>query len=244
MATPEQITPDTKDWTWVLERPCPECGFDGATVPRDGYGAAIRENAADWPPVLAGPAATERPRPEVWSATEYACHVRDVHLLFAERLEQMLTDDGARFANWDQDAAAVEQRYDLQEPGQVATELIAAAERVAAVYDGVPAEPGVAEGCAATAMSSRSRASAATTCTTWCITCWDVGDVRHTEFWSRLEHHLGSGYYRVWADQFVISDLGRRTAQEALDAGHPAQAGLARGVAGPGAAPERAMSRG
>lgn len=22
------ITPDTKDWTWVLERPCPECGFD------------------------------------------------------------------------------------------------------------------------------------------------------------------------------------------------------------------------
>ena len=30
MATP--ITPDTKDWTWVLERPCPECGFDPATV--------------------------------------------------------------------------------------------------------------------------------------------------------------------------------------------------------------------
>ena len=22
------ITPDTKDWTWVLERPCPECGFE------------------------------------------------------------------------------------------------------------------------------------------------------------------------------------------------------------------------
>jgi len=22
------ITPDTKDWTWVLARPCPECGFD------------------------------------------------------------------------------------------------------------------------------------------------------------------------------------------------------------------------
>lgn len=22
----DQIVPDTKDWTWVLERPCPECG--------------------------------------------------------------------------------------------------------------------------------------------------------------------------------------------------------------------------
>jgi hypothetical protein len=22
------IVPDTKDWTWVLRRPCPECGFD------------------------------------------------------------------------------------------------------------------------------------------------------------------------------------------------------------------------
>jgi hypothetical protein len=44
--------------------------------------------------------------------------------------------------------------------------------------------------------------------------------VRHTEFWSRLEHHLGTRY-RVWADQFVIADLGRRTASEALDAGVP-----------------------
>lgn len=45
--------------------------------------------------------------------------------------------------------------------------------------------------------------------------------MRHTEFWARLEAALGQGYYRVWADQFVMSDLGRRTAQEALDAGVP-----------------------
>ena len=30
------IEPDTKDWTWVLERPCPECGFDAAAVAGDG----------------------------------------------------------------------------------------------------------------------------------------------------------------------------------------------------------------
>lgn len=43
--------------------------------------------------------------------------------------------------------------------------------------------------------------------------------MRHTEFWARLEHALGRGYYRAWADQFVMSDLGGRTAEQALDAG-------------------------
>ncbi|MCW2813676.1 MAG: hypothetical protein JWN84_1131 [Nocardioides sp.] len=43
--------------------------------------------------------------------------------------------------------------------------------------------------------------------------------MRHTEFWARLEQALGTGYYRTWASQFVMADLDRRTAQEALDAG-------------------------
>lgn len=43
--------------------------------------------------------------------------------------------------------------------------------------------------------------------------------MRHTEFWSRLESVLGSGYYEVWADQFVLAELDSRTAREALNAG-------------------------
>jgi hypothetical protein len=43
--------------------------------------------------------------------------------------------------------------------------------------------------------------------------------VRHTEFWERMEIALGRDSMRVWAETFVMSDLGRRTAQEALDAG-------------------------
>ncbi len=43
--------------------------------------------------------------------------------------------------------------------------------------------------------------------------------MRHTEFWARLEHALGPAYYRVWSEQFVIAELGGRTAAEALDAG-------------------------
>lgn len=45
--------------------------------------------------------------------------------------------------------------------------------------------------------------------------------MRETEFWSRMETALGAGYHRVWASQFVIGELGQRTAQEALDAGVP-----------------------
>ena len=44
--------------------------------------------------------------------------------------------------------------------------------------------------------------------------------MRHTEFWARLDAALGRDYSRSWADQFVITELGRTT-HEALDAGVP-----------------------
>jgi hypothetical protein len=47
--------------------------------------------------------------------------------------------------------------------------------------------------------------------------------VRHTEFWTRMEHALGPSYARSWASLYVIAALGGRTAQEALDAGVPAK---------------------
>jgi hypothetical protein len=43
--------------------------------------------------------------------------------------------------------------------------------------------------------------------------------VRHSEFWDRMDHHLGSGYARVWADTQVLRGLAGRTVREALDAG-------------------------
>jgi hypothetical protein len=45
--------------------------------------------------------------------------------------------------------------------------------------------------------------------------------VRHTEFWARLDHHLGPAYSRTWAEQQVIGDLDHRTTIEALRAGVP-----------------------
>jgi hypothetical protein len=45
--------------------------------------------------------------------------------------------------------------------------------------------------------------------------------MRHTEFWDRMQAALGPSYARVWASQQVLTDLGGRTVEEALDAGEP-----------------------
>ena len=131
------IEPDTKDWTWVLSEPCPECGFDAPGLDLDRLPQAIRDNATLWEVVLETDDAAVRPQANVWSGLEYACHVRDVHELFLQRLEQMLTEDDARFANWDQDETAGEKDYGSQDPAEVAAQLVAAADRVATAYERV-----------------------------------------------------------------------------------------------------------
>lgn len=131
------ITPDTKDWTWVLERTCPECGFDTRSFPKEQIPAILRENAVRWQAVLSGPGADlrRRPRPDRWSPLEYACHVRDVCRIYTERLNLMLSRDDPTFPNWDQDATAVADRYAEQDPTTVAEELTGAAQRLAAGFE-------------------------------------------------------------------------------------------------------------
>jgi hypothetical protein len=131
------IVPDTKDWTWVLERPCPECGLDTRSFPREAVARMIRANAEAWQGVLARSDARRRPSPGVWSALEYGCHVRDVLRLYDERLGLMLTVDEPHYANWDQDATAVAERYGEQDPATVASELSEAAQAIAARFEGV-----------------------------------------------------------------------------------------------------------
>ncbi|MEM9514233.1 MAG: DinB family protein [Actinomycetota bacterium] len=132
-------TPDSKDWTWVLDSTCQECGHDVRTFDRDEIGALIRENASHWQRVLdrdAGALRT-RPDPNVWSPLEYAAHVRDVYALYDDRLRLMLETDGARYPNWDQDETAVEQNYNAADPAIVASDLLMRAEELATRFDGV-----------------------------------------------------------------------------------------------------------
>jgi hypothetical protein len=126
------IVPDTKDWTWVLGRRCPECGYDAGAVGRSDQPRLLRAAAASVSEVLlTRPDVRDRPATSVWSPLEYGCHVRDVFRRFDRRLEQMLTEDDPPFANWDQDATAVELRYGEQDPAVVAAEVERSAERVA-----------------------------------------------------------------------------------------------------------------
>jgi len=134
----EVIEPDTKDWTWVLDQTCPECGYEAWAMTVDRLAPLIRDNATAWERLLAAPGARIRPRADVWSALEYGAHVRDVHLVFADRVRLMLTQDEPRFANWDQDATALEKQYAEEDPAVVAGGLLEAAGAVADLYDAVP----------------------------------------------------------------------------------------------------------
>ena len=132
------ITPDTKDWTWVLERPCTECGFSSVDVVYDDVPDLVRRNTAAWAPVLARADVSVRPDENTWSALEYGAHVRDVFRIFNTRLGLMLREDDPLFANWDQDATAAAERYNEQDPATVATELAAAGVSVADAFAAVP----------------------------------------------------------------------------------------------------------
>jgi hypothetical protein len=137
MADPQAPEPDDKDWTWTLQRPCPECGFDTAGIEPVAIPALVRDAASRWPDVLARPDATIRPAPRTWSPLEYACHVRDVHHVFRGRLELMLSEDDPAFANWDQDATALAERYWEQDPAVVAVEVTETGEALADAYSRV-----------------------------------------------------------------------------------------------------------
>ncbi|MGI8459768.1 MAG: DinB family protein [Propionibacteriaceae bacterium] len=129
--------PDIKDWTWTLERRCPECGLEAATYEIADVADRLEFAAVEWVQILtANPAAGSRPEPAVWSPLEYGAHVRDVFVRFDARLEQMLTADDPTFDNWDQDQAALEGDYANLDPDLVAEELaVAAAHLVSRLRD-------------------------------------------------------------------------------------------------------------
>ena len=105
---PQPAEPDTKDWTWVTERPCPECGFDAGSVAPEDLPALILDASARFQRAVERRGAEVRPAPATWSTIEYVRHVADVCEVMTARLGLILAGEGAEaeFADWDQDAAA------------------------------------------------------------------------------------------------------------------------------------------
>ncbi|WP_269936788.1 DinB family protein [Arthrobacter sp. HY1533] len=118
------ITPDEKDWTWVLERTCPECGFNAREATPASVATTIPALLPRWQAALKRANVEERPAADTWSVLEYGAHVRDVFDVFTTRLELMLSQDNPNFANWDQDQAAEEGGYSRLDPAEVSAELV------------------------------------------------------------------------------------------------------------------------
>ncbi len=131
------IEPDTKDWTWVLDRPCPQCGLDVSALDAAHVPELVRANAIAWERVLGRADVGRRPDDATWSPLEYAGHVADVHEVFGRRFARLLDEDDPVFENWDQDQAAVDGGYADRDPAEVARSLREGALAVATLLDGV-----------------------------------------------------------------------------------------------------------
>ncbi len=131
--------PDTRDWTFVISEPCPECGFTPQGRP-ETVGAWLRDAATRWQAVLARPGVTVRPEPDVWSPLEYACHVAELSQIFARRVEQMGDTENPTFSDWDGERAAVDGDYNARDPRLVASGIDAALRQAAGLFDRLDAE--------------------------------------------------------------------------------------------------------
>lgn len=124
------LPPDSRDWTDVITHGCSECGYE--PHPRSDTGRRLRATLATWKVALADPYAPVRPTASRWSASEYACHVRDVCSVFRNRLALMLRETDPEFGEWDGADAALSADYahtDTDLAGhQLATEIGAAAQ--------------------------------------------------------------------------------------------------------------------
>jgi hypothetical protein len=123
---------------------CPECGLVASSVGEADLGFAIVEEARLWDQLLTRlgdkPSLLARTAPEVWSALEYACHVRDTLTLFADRIVLAIDTESPRFEYQDQAAAVLERRYNDADPAEVAAAICSNAERFALLLDTLPSD--------------------------------------------------------------------------------------------------------
>jgi hypothetical protein len=80
------------------------------------------------------------PAQGVWSALEYACHVRDVFLVQHDRLYTALVEDTPVFTPMYRDQRVTLARYNVQDPEEAAAQLATAARLIAQAFDALDPE--------------------------------------------------------------------------------------------------------
>ena len=130
-----------------MER-CEECGFDPESVTPATAAGAVRELGPRYRAPLTrflpgedGAAVlSQRPAPQVWSAIEYAGHVRDVLVLVDRRVAQVLAEHDPELEPVDLEAAVEGGGYRELDALTVADELAAAADRLASALEALAPE--------------------------------------------------------------------------------------------------------
>jgi hypothetical protein len=132
----------------VSDSRCEECGFDYEALDPAEIPASLRSFAKRYRAPLSrflpgedGDAVVrQRPAPEVWSALEYAAHVRDVLAGYDRWIAQCLTEDRPVLEGPGPDDLAAAGRYNEDDPAAVAEAVGANAERLATTVEAVPAD--------------------------------------------------------------------------------------------------------
>lgn len=109
--------------------PCAGCGFTYDLRQAEAAGDEIRATAAEVVALLCNSDAgvRRRARPDVWSALEYACHLRDVLLVQRERVLAARRVNGTDCASMGRGERAEHDGYNEQVPLEVARQLTDAA---------------------------------------------------------------------------------------------------------------------
>lgn len=126
---------------WV----CPECGLAYDPISKSDAAVAIRSfprRIAEELHRSSGDDAVlrQRPEPTVWSALEYAAHVRDGFIWFADLLPAMVRETDPEIVDFDPDERAARERYNEQDVHAVLAGLESAANRLATVIDDIAIE--------------------------------------------------------------------------------------------------------
>jgi hypothetical protein len=123
---------------------CGQCGYVYGSIAAGDIPDAVRSIADRYRDAILDPQLEGlvriRPAPEVWSALEYASHVRDVLLIQRDRAILALVEDTPSYARMYRDERIFLAGYQREDVAEVAAELTMAANLMAKLFEGLSTE--------------------------------------------------------------------------------------------------------
>jgi S-DNA-T family DNA segregation ATPase FtsK/SpoIIIE len=123
---------------------CDECGFVYEDLASTAVPGTIRTLADQYAGLLLAPQHARgvgaRPSPDVWSALEYTCHVRDVVLIQRDRVLLALVEDTPSYPPMYRDERVTLAGYQQESTEEVVRELGVASNLIAKLFDGLSPE--------------------------------------------------------------------------------------------------------